>query len=152
MVTFKFSSCFGYCTTVLIIVDLLCSLKEFEEGKQEVMCQEIANLRDKVRGDLFVKNLSDIHSTNGGEGCSGCYLRGHDHILFVNAIMLCCAAGRSLGWQTCSGPGARPTHHTSGTDFFIVWKVGSLSQSLLSSRSTRNALKRSIVYILFRYM
>lgn len=58
MVTFKFSSCF-----VLIIVDLLCSLKEFEEGKQEVMCQEIANLRDKVRGDLFVKNLSDIHST-----------------------------------------------------------------------------------------
>lgn len=48
---------------MLIIVDLLCSLKEFEEGKQEVMCQEIANLRDKVRGDLFVKNLSDIHST-----------------------------------------------------------------------------------------
>lgn len=48
---------------MLIIVDLLCSLKEFEEGKQEVMSQEIANLRDKVLGDLFVESLSDMHST-----------------------------------------------------------------------------------------
>lgn len=59
----EFSSCFVSCKTALIIVALLCSLKEFEEGKQEVMAQEIANLRDKVRDDRVVKSLSDMHST-----------------------------------------------------------------------------------------
>ena len=48
---------------MLIIVDLFCSLKEFEEGKQDVMSQEIANLRDKVQGDLFVTSTSNMHST-----------------------------------------------------------------------------------------